>query len=568
MIIQNNLLAMQAQRMNKIITGKKQKVTEKLSSGYKINRAADDSASLSISEKMRTQIRALNQGTENVEEGISLTQIADGALNETNDLLQRMNELSVKAANGTLSPEDREYVQAEMNELVKEVDRIAYSTNYNEAVYPLLGGVKNLDFTAAPGTVNKLSHVEIHNGHTTTSNVDGNGALALYASTGAGGVAGAGGLGGGSVGTMIRVVDDTGKEVKVMLHRDQFSSGGKLKVDIAGDVVTFKYDDPALGIKFEVEQSYSIYNETDEATQTGYSFYDIKNKFTNLSGKNVTYDIATAFDDFGGRYTPDKPFYVNGVPHSNQMKESAAGGGNYEIVTPPTLLGGLSCEVVMRISGKGILDDADQFMMLGDTNSQSDRNQIWQDVYSNSQTSGGSAHLAECDETYGMWKNKGVASGGSYTTNVLHGIKFKVEPKASGSGHDQKEEIWIQAGGEDGNGLHIKLVNATAKNLDIDPLDVSTQGAASGCINKIKNALGMCSEFRSQFGAYTNRMESIVRNNENISENTQQAESLLRDADMAENMMELSNLNILSQASQTMLAQANQLPQNVLSLLK
>lgn len=565
MVIQHNIGAMQAQRYGKVNTQRKAKASEKLSSGYRINRAADDAASLAISEKLRSQIRGLNQGTSNLQDGISLTQVADGALVETQEILQRINELSVKSANGTNTVAEREKIQSEVEQLTYELNKIAYSTSFNDHIYPLRGGVSTTKFEPAPGTVNKLAGASISNGFTGPNNTDGNGSLYLTALAGAI-TSGAGGLGVGSAGAMVKVYDQSGKEVKVMLHRDEFTSGGKLNITTSGDIVTFHYDDPTTGIKFEVEQSFSTYDEIDETTQTGYSFYDIKYKFTNLSGKNLTYDIATAFDNFGGRYNAVNPYYVNGTPHSTQMRDPASGGGNYQIETPP--IPGLSvhCELVTRISGDGLLDDADEFLMLGDTNSQADRDQIWRDLYSGRQTSGGSGALADCDEIYGLWLNKNVSSNASYTTNVLQGIKYKVVPVA-GTNTQTPKDVWIQAGNQQDNGMYLDMVDATAKNLKVDTIDVSTQKGALAAIDTVKNALQMCSEFRGQFGAYANRMESSMMNNQNISENTQAAESLMRDTDMAKTMVQYSLSDLVQQTSHSMLAQANQNPKMVLSLL-
>ena len=132
MVVQHNLTAMNSQRMLGITTSAQAKSTEKLSSGYKINRAADDAAGLSISEKMRKQIRGLSQASLNAADGISLVQTAEGALNEVQDMLQRLNELSVKAANGTMSEDDRSYIQNEIDQLVDEIDRVSETTKFNE----------------------------------------------------------------------------------------------------------------------------------------------------------------------------------------------------------------------------------------------------------------------------------------------------------------------------------------------------------------------------------------------------------------------------------------------------
>ena len=131
MVVQHNLTAMNANRNLSTVTGAQQKSTEKLSSGYKINRAADDAAGLSISEKMRSQIRGLNKASSNAEDGISLIQVAEGALNETHSILQRMNELATQAANDTNTSTDRDALQQEMDQLTSEIDRIRSTTQFN-----------------------------------------------------------------------------------------------------------------------------------------------------------------------------------------------------------------------------------------------------------------------------------------------------------------------------------------------------------------------------------------------------------------------------------------------------
>ena len=132
MIVQHNLRAMNSNRMLGVNTATQAKSTEKLSSGYKINRAADDAAGLAISEKMRRQVRGLTQASLNAQDGISMVQTAEGALNEVHDMLQRMNELAVKAANGTMTTEDQSYIEKEVAALFTEIDRVATTTTFNE----------------------------------------------------------------------------------------------------------------------------------------------------------------------------------------------------------------------------------------------------------------------------------------------------------------------------------------------------------------------------------------------------------------------------------------------------
>ncbi len=132
MVVQHNLTAMNSNRMLGLTTATQAKSTEKLSSGYKINRAADDAAGLAISEKMRRQVRGLTQASANAQDGVSMVQTAEGALNEVHDMLQRMNELAVKAENGTLMSEDRSYINSEVQQLMSEIDRVASTTTFNE----------------------------------------------------------------------------------------------------------------------------------------------------------------------------------------------------------------------------------------------------------------------------------------------------------------------------------------------------------------------------------------------------------------------------------------------------
>ena len=132
MVVQHNLTAMNSNRMLGVTTASQAKSTEKLSSGYKINRAADDAAGLSISEKMRRQIRGLTQATANAQDGISAVQTAEGALGEVHDMLQRMNELAIKAGNETLQSTDRKYIQQELEQLKEEIDRVHTTTTFNE----------------------------------------------------------------------------------------------------------------------------------------------------------------------------------------------------------------------------------------------------------------------------------------------------------------------------------------------------------------------------------------------------------------------------------------------------
>ena len=158
MVVQHNLSAMNTNRQMGVVTSALQKSTEKLSSGYKINRAGDDAAGLSISEKMRSQIRGLNKASDNAQDGISLIQVAEGALNETHSILQRMNELATQAANDTNTSTDRTAIKAEIDQLTSEINRIQSTTQFN--TQNLLDGKftgKNLQVGSLKGQTIKIS---------------------------------------------------------------------------------------------------------------------------------------------------------------------------------------------------------------------------------------------------------------------------------------------------------------------------------------------------------------------------------------------------------------------------
>lgn len=169
MVVQHNLTAMNSNRMLGITTKSQAKQTERLSSGYKINRAADDAAGLSVSEKMRRQIRGLDQASTNAQDGVSLVQSAEGALNEVTDMLQRMNELTVKAANGTYTSTQKGYISDEINQLVSEIDRVADTTKFNDQL--VLDATATYSFQIG-NEADEVMTVEISDMHATKIGVE------------------------------------------------------------------------------------------------------------------------------------------------------------------------------------------------------------------------------------------------------------------------------------------------------------------------------------------------------------------------------------------------------------
>lgn len=470
-IVAHNLLAMNANRQFGITNKKKAKSTEKLSSGYKINRAADDAAGLSISEKMRRQIRGLHKAEENIQDGISLCQVADGALNETHDILQRMNELAVKAGNDTNSQTDRAFIQTEIDALTEEIDRIAYDTTFNENIYPLLGGSTNIgDGSAVSGTIK---------------------------------------------------VDEKGNEwvLPSQLRECECSfrvinSNGIAVVDDVS--YTANQRGHYMSIGFDAEGQYNGWTQ---------------GRFGNMAGIPASLTPYTNVQDakFNGIYsltlsdlkvsTRGYVYYYNKRTNRNDFLAIRLDAN----LKPWNLF------------GQGVEYNGDRDGFISD---------------SIDPFSGERVVFDYVRATRHQGNGQGVGSGGENGWSI-----------------GNQSGVWIHMSTEPGIGMFIDLVNATAKGIGIENLDMSSMENAGNAINSIKGAIETVSRYRNVFGSQQNRLEHAMRINANIAENTTDAESRIRDTDVAEEMLTFSNENILAQAGQSMLSQANQSQQNILSLL-
>ena len=389
MVVQHNLSAMNANRMLNTTTTSLSKSTEKLSSGYKINRAADDAAGLSISEKMRKQIRGLDQASSNAQDGISAVQTAEGALTEVHSMLQRMNELAVQSSNGTNSANDRQSIQDEIDQLTKEIDRVSETTKFNE-IYLLKGdtkGTKDANF--------------INSQYAIADGTD------LY--------------------------DADGTQLDKDKLKSTIAAGGKVYKDA---------------------------NATQLATK----------------GTDYAY-VTKLYDDKG--------------------KE-------------------LSADDAAKATGE-LYADKDQ-------------------------------------------KVKVAATGAAAkTANVIRTEQVN---------EDLTFNLHVGADSEGTNKIAVSIAQMSSAGLGVSGLQVNTEDDATNAIDTISNAISKVSSQRSALGAVQNRLEHTIANLDNVVENTTSAESRIRDTDMAEEMVNYSKTNILSQAGQSMLAQANQSNQGVLSLLQ
>ena len=394
MVVQHNMSALNANRMLGVTSSAQSKSTEKLSSGYRINRAADDAAGLSISEKMRKQIKGLTQASTNAQDGISCVQTAEGALTEVHSMLQRMNELAVQASNGTMSEDDRQNVQDEVDQLISEIDRVSEATKFNET-YLLKGDENKTDITNTVYSKPQMSLVEA-----------------------------------------------------------AMASGSTLT---AGTM-------SAAGV-------------------TTYTFNTGLDVGKTWGGKKVVADSATA------------------------------GAGEIKLADAKTAELAAMNKVITTYSSEMGIDGIT--LVEGDNDVQSKAN--------------------------------------TFTYHDSVSLSLHVGADAEGT-----------------NKISLEVASMNSDSLGIKGLKVSgkTSLQATGAIDTISDAVSKVSKQRSALGAVQNRLEHTISNLDNVAENTTSAESRIRDTDMAKEMVEYSKNNILMQAGQSMLSQANQSNQGVLSLLQ
>ena len=471
MVVQHNMQAANANRMLGITSGAQAKSTEKLSSGYKINRAADDAAGLTISEKMRKQIRGLDKASSNAQDGVSSVQTAEGALTEVHSMLQRMNELAVQSANGTNSSDDRQAIQDEVDQLTTEIDRVAETTKFNE-IYLLKGDNSN------------------------TKNV----------------------------------------------YMKGHDAGLKGTLTDGAKSATFTMDALQAGDKYTIAgKEYTIGSATTEVTAlidkaNTDATADTANKTVDVNGKTytITYNAAgnTIADADGTAITLDN------------LKKAVTGGSK-------VTYGNTSLTAMTDADTDGV-DDDDSSIITKDVAETKIKAELL--TANNIGTVDQAATVEDANTANGKTSytiNKGYATVADTLSFNLH----------VGADADMTNKITVDIDTMNSANLGIKGINVK---------DASGTEAtyAIDAIDAIADAVAKVSSQRSALGAVQNRLEHTIDNLDNISENTSSAESRIRDTDMAKEMVNYSKNNILAQAGQSMLAQANQSNQGVLSLLQ
>ncbi|SKA73568.1 flagellin [Clostridium sp. USBA 49] len=534
MIINHNMNAMNAHRqlgMNTVNAGKSM---EKLSSGLRINRAGDDAAGLAISEKMRAQIRGLDQGVRNAQDAISMIQTAEGGLNETHAILQRMRELSVQSANATNTDEDRNALQNEISQLKNEIDRIGNNTEFNTK--KLLNGslsgsasggegkslgnatsasIETGDFNPANFTSGSTTNFQVKlDGHTfNLMGVDSTDSFAFF--------------------------NDLESKLKTAIDAHNTSNPND-KVEYAkfeiivtdATNMNFKITSGTTGSKSEI----SITPLEDNSNTTAQGPTDMQHLLT---------DGATPTLGSDGKFSKD----LTGLTNSSILKMSFNGN---------------AIDVKLADTGTGTYNEGDDIKTLAEK-LKTDIN----DALDQYKTLTGK-DFGTVDVTVEDGKIK-ITSSNSDTVsfeifNDENGVADKLGLSSVASGNQGGLDFHI--GANKGQSINLQINNMTSSGLEIADVDISTKDGANNAITTIDAAIKKVSDERAKLGAVQNRLEHTIANLGTSSENLTAAESRVRDVDMAKEMMSFSKNNILAQAAQAMLAQANQQPQGVLQLLR
>ena len=516
MRIQHNIMAMNAYRNYSNNTSALSKNLEKLSSGYKINRAGDDAAGLAISEKMRAQITGLETAQKNAKDGISLVQTAEGALTEVHDMLNRMVELANQSANGTYDNEtDRANLQKEVEQLKSEIDRIADSANFN--------GIKLLD-----GSLSESGNKSIEISGIATTFVQGSASIAsTSAQLAASSAVGTNFVSGDTIEINLSV--DNGKSYGIKLTRD-----GNTLVDENGK--SYKISSTATAAEVNAAIAGAIKDATGGAfTATGGigSKLTITSTETGANAPSVTGITAS----------------VDGTAASVTTKVTAPVADKINIasdaIDAATATATASDVTIFTING--------QKFALAATDAALDHVQklAGDDVKVVIGANIGAAAQQLADATGLNIEKQGANNGISIST-------------ASG------KALTLQIGdtSDSYNKLQVSVQDMHTGSLGIAGIDIGTQDGAAAAVDLIKNAINIVSDVRGTLGATQNRLDHTINNLSVMTENIQDAESTIRDTDVADEMMAYTKNNILVQSAQAMLAQANQVPQGVLQLLQ
>ena len=584
MRINNNLQAMNTHRALGVNTFNQSKSIEKLSSGSRINRAGDDAAGLAISEKMRAQVRGLNQASRNAQDGISLIQTAEGALNEVHSLLQRGRELSVQAANETNTITDRQAVQKEVDQIIQEVDRISTTTEFNGI--SLLNRKNTSEFDLSGLSDQQRIVFGLKSGWLDESAKMISQYLGLEASNRTISVQ----FETNAVGGALAYVNTTWS----VLGNNATVVGMTLNADLADFV-------PSTGV-----------NGSNALTEAGSTMYNDRIIAHEMVHAVMADAMGDDFFDLAKWFKEGTAEFIHGADERLKNDVASAGGiANIASIAVDLVTGARTFGTTVGQeswdysagylavkylesnldSGKSF---ADLIHSIDDNDPSTDN--LWNAIEANTSvtladfvanfaagTNDGAAYYATLDiQGLGIKETdtgsiqgldhmgsaalnaEDIVPTGTYSKNPTN-FNF-VFPVDDGFGAIASGELNFQIGANANQILSIALGSVTAKDLSIDQVNLVND--AEGSITTFDSAINKVSSERSFLGAVQNRLEHTIKNLDNTSENMLASFSRIRDLDMANEMMDYTKNNILMQTAQIMLAQANNTPQSVLQLLR
>jgi flagellin len=524
MRINHNISALKANNQLSKTNNQLDASLEKLSSGYRINSAADDSAGLAISEKMRTQIAGLDQASRNASDGISVIQTAEGALVEVESMLQRMRELAVESANGTYTTDDREAIQAEINQLSQEITRISETTEFN--TMKLLDG--NID-RKSYSSDNSVSLVSLSDtvpigDYSITVTQDARQAVIIGDKS-----------------------NFTGEAKDYVIDDDNIGSininGESVKInkgDTLDDVFTkLRNAGDHVGVKV-----FAVAEDATDAPASTTANHDMAGYTSQTWGEDTR--LAFVTNEYGSDQKIE--IYCDDPELADLLGLSTdkAAASGYD--AKAELTSGFNDTATIAIKGNKItVSDRDSFSMVIEAAPGAVQTEF--DDYTIEDSSRTGDTTTDDDEDAGP-----VAGSGDdavVTISVLDAGPMD-----------------LQIGANEGQTMAVRIPKVNPETLGIDKVNIGTADGAQEAITLLDNAINQVSSIRSKLGAYQNRLEHSISNLDTTSENMTESLSRISDVDMAEEMAEYTQKNVLAQAGTSMLAQANQRPQTILSLLQ
>lgn len=570
MVIQHNIMANFTSQQLGITNKNKQNSAEKLGSGYKINRAADDAANLSISEKMRSQIRGLEKASYNIQEGVSLAQTAEGGLAEIHSILHRTRELAVQASNDTYTDEDRKTIQKEVDQLLDEIDRISEDTEFN-TIKVLKGketieteiGFTDVDGSAIGGLPKWVGRTEDGFLSSTYSNYYAMETVNINGSSSTQSFKDEGSKVFGKVSYKVidggtKVEESNNGIIKTYTITDFKNSGNKYAANLNndGDFVTINTSKAEVNhsgttVDFSKLNASNIKQLINEKNPQG--FYSTCCTCTNKYSINFVDNKGS-----GSAMEVSYPHYIYNIDISSLLSKSDVKGedltklvvdelekisGNKRAVTDD---GKLDYGVQMKRHYSSIMADGAN-LIIYDTRPKDS----W-----NSEVDKAVGHVHNVSGTAWADTRRGLFGVGVYYTKET-ALKHSVK----------KEGLNIQAGANTQQKIEMPWPNVSTNRLGVETVPMLIGEGATRAIEVIDEAIVRVGEHRSEFGVVQNRLEHAQKNADNTAENLQTAESRIRDTDIPQEMLNFSKNNILIQASESILAQVMNFSENILSLL-